>query len=62
MADRLAARMKKKPGKVWFVAVGAAHYAGDIGVGELLKKKGFKVRRMKRSEAKDTDQASGQAA
>jgi uncharacterized protein YbaP (TraB family) len=50
MADRLAERMKKNPGKVWFVAVGAAHYAGKIGVGELLKKKGFQLRRMTRED------------
>ncbi len=50
MADRLADRMKKAPGKVWFVAVGAAHYAGPMGVNKLLAKKGFKVRRMTRDD------------
>jgi len=51
MADRLAARMKKDPGHIWFVAVGAAHYHGEVGVGSLLAKKGFKVRRLTRADA-----------
>jgi uncharacterized protein YbaP (TraB family) len=50
MADRLAAKMKAKPGKVWFVAVGAGHYSGEMGVGKLLAKKGFTVRRMAADE------------
>ncbi|MHC4954740.1 MAG: TraB/GumN family protein [Planctomycetota bacterium] len=50
MADRLAAKMKAKPGKVWFVAVGAGHYSGEMGVGKLLAKKGFTLRRMAADE------------
>ena len=50
MADRLAERMKKAPGKTWFVAVGAAHYTGAVSVQKLLEEKGFKVRRIVRTD------------
>lgn len=55
MADRLVERMKKNKAKTWFVAVGAAHHYGAIGIPALLEKKGFKVQRLKQEPSKSTD-------
>ncbi|MHC4938762.1 MAG: TraB/GumN family protein [Planctomycetota bacterium] len=49
MADRLVERMGKRKGKTWFVAVGAAHHYGEVGIPKLLEKRGFKVTRLKKS-------------
>jgi uncharacterized protein YbaP (TraB family) len=46
MAQRIATKIKAKPNKSFFFAVGAGHIPGDGGVVDLLKKDGFKVTRL----------------
>ncbi len=43
MADRMVARLKDNPEEAHFVAVGAAHYPGEMGILNLLRKKGLRV-------------------
>ncbi len=47
MADRMAAKLKKNEKSSFFFAVGAGHLLGDQGVVSLLRKKGFKLTRVK---------------
>lgn len=47
MVDRLLERAAKAPDKTYFVAVGAAHFPGKMGILKLLEKKGKKVERVK---------------
>jgi uncharacterized protein YbaP (TraB family) len=46
MADRLVARINKRPGETWFVAVGAAHHWGPTGMPAQLRAAGFTVTRV----------------
>ena len=46
MAERLVARVKARPDRTYFVAVGAAHLPGEGGVLDLLGKAGWKARRV----------------
>ncbi|MEP4077118.1 TraB/GumN family protein [Haloferula sp.] len=46
MADFIAAKLADEPDKSHFFAVGAGHYIGKSNVGELLKKKGYKITRI----------------
>ena len=46
MTNRLLARMKERPGKIWFVAVGSAHHHGKIGMPQLLRDAGYTVTRV----------------
>jgi uncharacterized protein YbaP (TraB family) len=46
MADRILARRAERPDKVCFFAIGALHYAGEVGIVSLLEKKGLKITRV----------------
>jgi hypothetical protein len=46
MTDRIAAKMKTAPPRVYLFAVGAAHLLGDDGIIAQLKKKGMTVERV----------------
>ncbi len=50
MADRMIEKLKLNPDKTHFVAVGAAHYGGDMGILNLLRKKGYTVWRATKME------------
>ena len=50
MADRMIEKLKLNPDKTHFVAVGAAHYGGDMGILKLLRKKGYTVWRATKLE------------
>jgi uncharacterized protein YbaP (TraB family) len=50
MGKRLLARMKKAPGKTWFVAVGAAHHHGKTGLPQLMREAGYKITRVPQPE------------
>ncbi|MHC5009437.1 MAG: TraB/GumN family protein, partial [Planctomycetota bacterium] len=46
MVDRLIERMEASPDKVFFVAVGAGHFAGPVSIRALLEEKGYTLRRL----------------
>jgi uncharacterized protein YbaP (TraB family) len=50
MADRIAAFAAEDPTRTYLLAVGTAHMVGPEGVVELLKKKGYVVRRVKSTD------------
>jgi uncharacterized protein YbaP (TraB family) len=51
MAERIAVLCQKKPGRSYFFAVGAMHYAGDTGIINQLTKRGFKITRLGPNDA-----------
>jgi uncharacterized protein YbaP (TraB family) len=51
MVQRIADRCRSKPAKSYFFAVGALHYAGETGIIDQLKKKGFKITRLTSRDA-----------
>ncbi len=62
MVDRMLERSAKAPEKTYFVAVGAAHYPGEMGILKLLEKKGKTVRRLKRGDTIEAPKAEATAA
>ncbi len=46
MVDRIVRKMQEDPEKSFFFAVGAAHYPGEIGILELLRKRGYACTRL----------------
>jgi uncharacterized protein YbaP (TraB family) len=47
MADRIAERLRARPGKAYFFAAGAAHFLEDEeGIPSLLRARGFEIRRI----------------
>lgn len=50
MAERLIQRVEAEPDKVWFFAVGTAHYPGEGGILDRLQKNGWKIRRVEWNE------------
>ncbi len=51
MVDRIVDKLEKEPNKSFFFAVGAAHWPGEEGMLELLKQKGYEVRRLGPADA-----------
>jgi uncharacterized protein YbaP (TraB family) len=58
MVDRLLERVAKQPGKTYLVAVGAAHYPGEMGILKLLEAKGKKARRVAADEKFEAKKAA----
>jgi uncharacterized protein YbaP (TraB family) len=50
LAEILIKRVEADPDKVWFFAVGTAHYPGEGGIIDRLQKKGWKIRRVEWNE------------
>ncbi len=46
MVERMLRKTQAQPGKTAFVAVGTAHYPGKMGIIELLRRTGFRVRKL----------------
>lgn len=46
MVRRMLEAAEKHPGKTMFVAVGAGHYPGPVGIVKLLRQTGYRVRRI----------------
>ncbi len=46
MADRMEKKMEDHPDKSYFFAIGAMHYPGRNGILDLLRRKGFRIKRI----------------
>ncbi len=46
MAHRMVAMMQESPGSSFFFAIGAAHYPGETGLLQLLRKRGYRITRL----------------
>lgn len=51
MADRLVTKLRSKPARAWFVAVGALHCPGEEGLLALLQRGGFATVRVEGASA-----------
>lgn len=52
MAETIEKKIKAEPAKSHFMVAGTLHYVGPNNVGDLLRKKGYKVTRIKADEKK----------
>ncbi len=52
MAERIDKLLKEHDGQSHFIAVGTAHYFEDHGILALMKERGYKIKRLKGSDAK----------
>ncbi len=50
MVKKICELMKAGPDKTYFMAVGAGHIPGDMGIVKLMRDRGFKVRRLELGE------------
>ncbi len=46
MADRMEKKMQDHPDKSYFFAIGAMHYPGRNGILDLLRRKGYRIKRI----------------
>jgi uncharacterized protein YbaP (TraB family) len=56
MADRIISNIKENPDTIHFFAVGAGHYGRDDGILALMKKAGYKVKRLDADDAEELEE------